>query len=97
MVSSLASGCDSTGSNYIIMVRLHVPESHIVEIIHVWCPHAVIHLHHNRYSPTSLAERLCLAAMEALDCGDTDTTTSFCSLGWTGKIVCVGGREGVQE
>ena len=35
-------------------------------------------------------ERLCLAAMEALDCGDTDTTTSFCSSGWLSKIVCWG-------
>ena len=75
------------------MVRLRVPES---QIIHMWCPHAVIHMYHNRYSPTSLAERLCLAAMEALDCGDTDTTTSFCSPGWTGKIVCWGEGEGAR-
>ena len=38
------------------------------------------------YVPTSLADRLYFAAIEALECGDKDTTTSFCFSGWLGDV-----------
>lgn len=38
------------------------------------------------YVPTSLAGRLYLEAIEALECGDMDTTTSFCFSGWLGEV-----------